>query len=121
MKRLKKIDFWLSVTLISFFTIASIVAKQSFFGINLLLGYLVVGTWQSISMILHSVKGVFVRRWSPRFIYHGISFLAIAGLFTGSPWIYLMACTAPFMAIYYTWLCYKETFIKMRRPLALLK
>jgi len=121
MKRLKKIDFWLSVTLISFFTIASIVARRSFSANNLLLGYLVVGTWQSISMIMHSVRGVFVRRWSPRFIYQGMSILAIAGLFTGSTWIYLMVWVAPLMAVYYTWLCYRETFFKMRRPLDLLK
>lgn len=121
MKRLKQIDFWLCVTLISFFTIASIIQRSSFFGSNIPLGYLVVGVWQSISMITHSVKGIFLRRWSSRYIYHIVSILALIGLFTGNAWIYLMACTAPFMAIYYTYLCYQETFIKMRRPLDLLK
>lgn len=119
MKRIKKIDFWISITLIALFGFASIFFNNGHPYQTLLLGYIVVGTWQSISMIFHSIKGVFVRPWSRRFVYTGVSILAIAGFFTGGPWLYIMPWLAPLMAVYYTWLCYEETFIRLKRPLEL--
>ena len=115
MKRLKKIDFWVSCLLIAGFTVASVVNRDYTF----LLGYLVVGGYQLISMIVHLAAGSFIYKGGPRYFYNRITLITLLTIPIGSFWILLFA--APFMALYYTWICYEETYIKMQRPLALLK
>jgi hypothetical protein len=119
MKNFKIADSWISVIWITGFTIASIIYNHGFLNQTLLIGYFVVGFWQSVSMIVHAVKGYFTQKWGARYIYHWISFIAVVTIPAGSIWI--LYVTAPFMAIYYTWMCYYETFVKMKRPLDALK
>jgi hypothetical protein len=47
----------------------------------------------------------------------------VGGLLYPLLWIVMITLlfAAPFMAIYYTWLCYDEVYVKMQRPLAALK
>ncbi len=115
MQRFKITDFWISCILFAGFTIASLINRDFTF----IIGYIVVGSWQVISMIVHAITHTFTRRLGARYIYHWITCIAIATMPLGSIWILLF--TAPVMALYYTWLCYNEVFVKMKRPLYLLK
>ena len=122
MKKFKKIDFYISVVLIVDFAIAGIFFDHStFLNDTLVCGYFAVGAWQVTSMIVHAVNKYFTQKTGARCIYHWISFIAVIAMPTGLPWLGILYYAAPFMAVYYTYLCYKETFIKMRRPMDLLK
>ena len=115
MKKFKTIDMWISIGLIAGFAIASLINQDYTF----ITGYFVVGGWQVISMIVHAVDRCFTEKTGARYIYHWITFISLVTMPIGSFWILLF--TAPFMAVYYTWLCYNEVYIKMQRPLAQLK
>lgn len=124
MKRFKIIDFWVSVTLIVCFTIASIARCDTTF----IYGYFIVGGWQLISMFVHFINHWFCGYGSTRYIYHWIVAITIFCTALGVVvYIFLyivltvLILAAPVMALFYTWMCYKETYIKMQRPLALLK
>ena len=118
MKNFKIIDVWISIGLIISFSILTILNGNFGFGNEkLLTGYFVIGGWQVISMVVHAVSGCFT--YGARYIYHWITFIAVATMPIGSFWLLLF--TAPFMAIFYTWLCYREVYTKMKRPLAILK
>jgi len=125
MKRFKIIDYLVSIALMTWFTIAELVQQDKSF----ITGYFTVGGWQVISMLVHAVNGWFVKKGGTRYLYHctaaimlGAFILIIATGFSAF-WLffYLMALLAPFMAIFYTWLCIREIHVKMQRPLALLK
>ena len=120
MKRLKKIDFWISVILIVIGVIISLfgIIKDSL-GSFFIMAYFIVGGWQSFSMIFHAYNHWFTYGKGKRYIYHWVTFIALATIPVGSFAILLFI--APIMAVYYTWLCYEEAYIKMQRPLALLK
>ncbi|MBL0355806.1 MAG: hypothetical protein IPP72_02475 [Chitinophagaceae bacterium] len=116
MKNFKRIDFWISVILITVFTAGVFIDRSRE---TLFWGYVTVGAWQVVSMIVHTLTGYFTQKGRPRFIYHCISFIALITIPAGSVWI--LAFIAPFMAVYYSWMCYNEVFIKMKRPMDLLK
>lgn len=115
MKTFKLADFWVSAGLIIVFTVLSIF-KQDY---TFIVGYFVVGAWQVISMLVHVFTHTFTYRPGARYAYQWITLIAVATLPLGSFWILFF--TAPFMAIYYTWLCYHEVYVKMQRPLSVLK
>jgi hypothetical protein len=71
--------------------------------------YFLAGGWQCISMIIHATNKWFTKKWNSRHIYHWISFISVITLPLGSYWI--LALTAPFMAIFYTGLCYYEVIL----------
>lgn len=120
MKQIKKIDFVISFALIIICTIFSFVGifkklDYPFF----IVAYCIVGAWQVFSMIIHAYNHWFTYGKGKRYIYHWITLIAVSTIPFGS--FYILLFTAPFMAIYYTCICYEEAYIKMRRPLALLK
>lgn len=115
MRKFKTTDYWISILLISVFTITSLVKMDGTF----IIGYFITGTWQVISMIIHAWNGWFTRNGNARYVYHWIVLIAVLTLPIGSFIILLFA--APVMAIYYTYLCYHEVTVRMQRPLALLK
>jgi hypothetical protein len=120
MKRFKIIDFWISVGLmISFTIISSIEGFDNFLSNYFLAGYFFVGGWQVISMIVHTIEKCFTYKGGSRYVYHWATFISLITMPLGSVWILLFA--APVMAVYYTWICHEEVYIKMQRPLALLK
>lgn len=119
MKRIKKIDFWISTGLITFFVIATLLKLETITELNFLTGYFVVGGWQVISMVIHALNHWFTYNKGKRYAYHWLTFISIVTMPLGS--VVILLFTAPFMAIWYTWLCYEEVYIKMQRPLALLK
>ena len=124
MKRFKKTDFEISVILIIVCTaFAFLKGGASFF-----IGYVVVGAWQLISMLVHYYNDWFCEKGGKRLNYQTTVIVALSSAIVGliiSPIILIVAVVllfaAPVMAIYYTWICYEETYIKMRRPLDLLK
>jgi hypothetical protein len=115
MKKFKTIDTWISIILITGFAIATIINRDNTF----LLGYFVVGGWQVISMLVHVYYHSFTQKKSIRRSYHWITFISLITMPVGSFWILLF--TAPFMAVYYTCLCFDEVRKMNHRPLALLK
>lgn len=115
MKKFKKIDVWVSIVLITGFAIATIINRNYSF----MLGYFVVGGWQVISMLVHVYYHSFTEKKSTRRNYHWITFISLITMPIGSFWILLF--TAPFMAVFYTWLCFDEVRKMHQRPLAILK
>jgi hypothetical protein len=86
---------------------------------RLITGYLTVGAWQSISMIVHAIA-----RWNNcyngfRKGYQLFALAMVLGMPLGS--IYILMFLSPFLAVTYTGLCYYETGQLSRRPLAMLK
>ena len=115
MKKFKIIDLYTSIILITGFTVCWLIRKDdSFF-----LAYFVVGGWQVVSMLVHAYNRCFTYKKGSRYIYHRITLVSLVTMPFGSFWILLFA--APFMAIYYTCLCYHEVYVKMQRPLAVLR
>jgi hypothetical protein len=84
-----------------------------------LLGYFIVGGWQVISMLIHVYNKSFIQKKGTRYVYHWITLLSLITMPVGSFLILLF--TAPFMAVFYTYLCFDEVKKMNRRPLALLK
>jgi hypothetical protein len=124
MKTIKLIDTWGSILLITGFTIWSLIAQDETFFI----GYFVVGGWQLLSMIVHSMAGWFMQKGGHRRIYENIVIIILTLTVLGfivHPILWVLAVTmlfaAPVMAIIYTCICYEEVYIKMKRPLTLLK
>lgn len=113
MKKIKEIDFWVSVGLIILFTILYLATTDAAYA---LAGYFVIGSWQVISMIVHAWNHWFTT--GTRLYYHWTVFISLAG--------FPLTCVvllfiAPLMAVFYATICYREVYIKMKRPLALLK
>jgi hypothetical protein len=120
MKQFKIIDFWISIGLMVSFAITGIIESVNDFSTtNFLAAYFVVGGWQVISMLVHAFNSWFTSNKGTRYYYHWITFISLITMPVGS--IYILLFAAPFMAVFYAYLCYRETYVKMQRPLALLK
>ena len=57
MKKFKQVDYYINIALILAFSIVSLINMDGTF----IIGYLVVGGWQVISMIVHSYHHWFTR------------------------------------------------------------
>ncbi len=124
MKSFKKWDCWISSLLITGFTIASLLRMDFTF----IIGYFAVGGWHVISMIVHATNKWFTEKGSGRNKYNWTVFclFVLTALGFAIPpllmmILYVMLFAAPLMAIFYTWLCWHEVYVKMQRPIALLK
>lgn len=124
MKKYKQADCFISILLIAGFTVMSFVNRDDTF----IIGYFVVGGWQLISMVVHAVFGWFTAKYTRRYVYQfivlGIVLMAFSGLFMEYFLILLafpLLFAAPFMAMYYTLICYKELNTLTKRPLSYLK
>ncbi len=115
MKKFKQVDYYINIALILAFSIVSLINMDGTF----IIGYLVVGGWQVISMIVHSYHHWFTGKKSLRTNYHWITLFSLVTMPVGS--FIILLFTAPFMAVFYTWLCYHELYVKMQRPIHLLK
>ena len=123
MKKIKMYDLFISVSLIIISLIAGII-----WGIKIaLFGYYLTGAWQLASMLFHARYNCFTKKGSVRYYYHWFAAiccccLMLAGILTAFRFMYfLLLLSAPFMAFYYTYICYQEVFVRMQRPLAILK
>ena len=104
MKLFKQIEFYSSVLLIVSFLVSWIITKD---GGLLFTAYFVVGALHIVGMITHAAAHWFTNEKSPRSYYHWlvIILLLLTPLGIGL-WILLYA--APFMAIIYTCICWRE-------------
>lgn len=116
MKQFKILDVIFNTLLFISLLIWSFI-KQDFE--KIILSYCIIGGWQVISMAIHEMNKWFVSKTSTRRIYHWITLFSLITMPFGFAWV--LVFTAPFMAIFYTYLCYKEVYVKMQRPLAALK
>ena len=126
MKQFKIFDLWLSTILIS----GSFIYPLFRHDVTIFIGYFVVGGWQVISMLAHFINRWFCGNGSKRYNYQWtvliLTFLTALGwsfnlLLLLYVMLFILLLISPVMAIYYTWLCYQEVYVKMQRPLALLK
>jgi len=124
MKTFKTIDLYISIVLFIGSLIFAIIALDDRF----IFGYFVTGGWQVISMIVHQLNGWFTEKGSVRNKYHITvliiilaGLLGIAVMYILLPVLLILLFAAPLMAFYYINICYKEIYVKMQRPLALLK
>jgi len=115
MKKLKIFDLIINITLIAGFVIYWLLKQDD----SYLLAYLTVGAWQMISMLFHAYNHILTYKNGSRYYYHWFAATSLLAIPVGFVWILLFA--APFLAIYYTYLCYHEVYVKMQRPLAVLK
>jgi hypothetical protein len=119
MKTFKTSDAWINTGLILSFIIINLIDKPgSLIDSNILTGYFVLGSWQVISMLVHANARCFTQKWGARYIYHWLTFISLITI-PGSFWV--LAFTAPFMAIFYTGLCFREVKKMNERPLSVLK
>ncbi|MBK7882769.1 MAG: hypothetical protein IPJ81_02240 [Chitinophagaceae bacterium] len=136
MKKFKIMDMWISIILIIFSITRSIIFYDRFLGPyflhvkdDIIQGYFIVGGWQVISMLVHTFKKWFTIKGNKRFYYQIIvltiiliSILLIVFKSDGIAFmLFFLLAVTPFMAIYYTYICYHEIYIKMKRPLDQLK
>jgi hypothetical protein len=115
MKQFKTIDLFVNIILIISFSIYWLIKQDE----SWITAYFVVGGWQVLSMLYHAYNKCFTYKKGGRYIYHVITFISVITMPLGS--VFILFFTAPLMAIYYTCLCYHEVYVKMQRPLAVLK
>lgn len=129
MKKFKIVDCWVSAILITGSFIYGFISRN----FNFIAGYFIVGGWQLISIATHYLTDTFIGK--ARNNYTKLIGWATVSLFSlfivALAWeplygllliaLLLVLIISPLMAIYYTYLCFEETYMKMKRPLALLK
>lgn len=125
MRKFKLIDVWINIILIlSSIFIAPFITHD----LEIIYCYFIVGGWQIISMTIHYLNKWFIKESNKRKYYQllvlAIIILFLVGLYF-NPILALLAYPllflSPFMAIYYTSICFNEVYYKMRRPLSQLK
>jgi hypothetical protein len=104
MKLFKQLEFYSSVLLITAFLASWLITRD---GELLFTAYYVVGALHVTGMITHALAHWFTNAYSPRLYYHWlvVVLLLLVPLGIGL-WILLYA--APFMAIAYTCICWRE-------------
>jgi hypothetical protein len=110
MLKFKKIDLFVQV----FGIILLIAVALIFRGENWLYAYFVIGTIQVLSMLIHYVKSWFTSKGSNRYKYQLIiliiTIITPLAFVVNSPFfvLYALLYTAPLLAIYYCYVCFKE-------------
>lgn len=104
MKLFKQLEFYSSVLLILAFFISLLITQDAEL---LFTSYFVVGAVHSIGMITHAIAHWFTNKNSLRLYYHWlvVILLLLVPLYIG---LYILLFAAPFMAVFYTWLCWRE-------------
>ncbi len=119
----KKIDLWISVISIFVFTVLGVICNDATF----LVGYFSVGGWQVMSMLVHHFNNSFTNKGSLRHNYHYFTLVAVLLMLstpllkvTGIVFIILLFA-APFLAVYYSTICFKELKVLEARAFIQLK
>lgn len=104
MKLFKQFEFYSSILMIAGFFITWLITRD---GELLFTAYLAVGALHVVGMITHAAAHWFTNAKSPRFYYHWlvVILLLLAPLGIG---LVILLFAAPFMAITYTWICWRE-------------
>lgn len=122
MIKFKKVDVWMSVFLITAGTIISAIVPEK----SILYFYFIIGTWQIISMLTHLAFKWFthsLQRTTYQLAVAIMLAIAVYGSVFSIPVLtdYLLLFISPLLAIYYTHLCYQESYVALKRPLAYLR
>ncbi len=124
MRKFKIIDVWINILLIVIFSIVTWISRDNYR--MAVLSYFIVGGWQIISMLVHILHPTF-KITTARSIYQYTLIIVTVLVLLSIPFdmvllaLYLLLIVSPFMAIYYTYVCYRETYVKMKRPMDQLK
>lgn len=122
MKTFKLIDCWIQIIIISICLVLSVVQVLPFY-----YAYFIVGGAQLLSMLIHEAMHSFTLRGSARRKYHTVVYVIVVSMISSiwlEPFLFifvLLLFVAPFMAVYYVSLCYREVYVYMKRPLSILK
>ena len=122
MRTFKIIDCWLQMATIAVCLVLSVSGTLAVY-----YAYFIVGGVQFISMLVHEAAHFFVTAGTPRRRYHNIVYIIVVCMIVSvwlEPFLFVfvpLLFTAPFMAAYYLRLCYKETYVYLKRPLSILK
>lgn len=104
MKLYKETELILNLFLMSLFIIIFIPTRSFEY---LFIGYFIIGGVQLLSMLLHLLKGWFITSQSLRVSYYW-ALLLIAVTIPFGPGILFLLYAAPFMALLYIYICYRE-------------
>lgn len=105
MKLFKEFELLTNILLIASFTISIVITKKTDL---LFLSYFIIGAVQIFGMLIHLLRKCFTNPYSKRWFYHWIVLLFLVLLTTGLPILWLLLYTAPLLALYYTYICWKE-------------
>lgn len=121
MKTFKQIDLYINIGMIAGFTIASLINLEI-----LLKAYFIVGGWQILSMITHTLNGWFMKKGGARSFYHWLVMAILLVVLLGqiiTPLliiIFFLLFGSPVLAIFYTKICNDELKeLKSRHSLSL--
>ena len=124
MKIIKLYDAWIQAGLILVLTILSIIKNDGTFFI----AYCIVGVWQLVSIFIHVLNGWFKGANYYRYYYNWVLVIMAIAFLIGliipvviMIFLYLLIWSAPFMAIVYCIICFRELSVLNKRPLAILK
>lgn len=111
MKQVKLLELYLNLFLIFGFVISYLLTKDK----NLLvIAYFTVGAVQLVSMIAHAIAHEMTGNRSWRLYYHWLTAILLLLIPLG-PGLFILLYAAPFMALVYTYICWRELqFLKMR-------
>lgn len=104
MKTYKQVEIFLNLLLIVSFSISIIALPKNDL---LFIAYFIVGALQVTSMIIHELNNWFTAKKSIRRFYHWTT-LVLIGLFPTGISFWLLLYTAPLLALFYTYICWKE-------------
>ncbi len=112
MKLFKQTDAWISVALI---LACSIINIRNWSPETLKNSYYVIGLWQVISMLVHTINHWFMKKQGIRRYYHWLTICIFAVAFLGLAYppllllvLDIMLFISPFLAIVYTTICFTE-------------
>lgn len=111
MKTFKLIEFYLNILLIAAFAISYFLNPD---GGILFTSYFTVGAVQLFSMILHAFKRWFTGKKSFRLYYHWLVFILLLLIPTGLG-LHILLYASPFLASFYTYICWRELqYVKLK-------
>jgi len=119
LKTFKIFDVLAQLLIIVVFLVGSFWANQQW----MLTGYFVVGSWQVLSMLIHQINKWHLQKGSRRWYYHIIAttilIIIITAIIIPSLFMvwFIMLVAAPIMALFYAFICYREVFHPVKRPL----
>lgn len=105
MKLFKEIELFVNLLLIGAFTISIVVTKKMDV---LFLAYFTIGAVQVFGVLIHLLNKWFTNQNSKRRVYNWIVLLLLILLPTGLPALAILLYTAPILALYYTYICWRE-------------
>jgi hypothetical protein len=112
MKIFKLTEFYMNVILIAAFAISFLISGK---GDLLFIAYFTVGAVQLFSMIIHAVNHWFTGRKSFRLYYHWLVFVLLLLVPVGGIGLFILLYAAPFLAMFYTYICWRELqYVKLK-------